>query len=114
MTEYLFSYGTIQQEKTQLELFGRILKGKPVTLPAYKIATIEITDKIFLSKGEGKFQKTLVHTGNKTDSVKGMILEITNEELLLCDKYEPGIYKRMKVKLEYGNEAWIYIASNAE
>jgi hypothetical protein len=27
MKEYLFSYGTLQKEKVQLDLFGRILKG---------------------------------------------------------------------------------------
>ena len=110
MPEYLFSYGTLQQEKTQLELFGRILNGMPDILPGYKIATIEIRDEIFLSKGEGKFQKTLIHTGDKKDIVKGMIFEITDELLLLCDKYEPNNYKRIQVILESGKKSWIYIA----
>ena len=110
MGEYLFSYGTLQQEKTQLELFGRILKGSTDELRGYKIATVEITDEKFLAKGEEKFQKTLVHTGNKNDAVKGTVFEITHEELLLCDKYEPGNYKRIKAKLESGREVWIYTA----
>ena len=109
MAEYLFSYGTLQQEKTQLRLFGRILKGKLDILSAYKISTIEITDKMFLAKGEEKFQKTLVQTGNKNNKVKGMVFEISNEELLQCDKYEPNNYKRIKVVLKSGKEAWIYI-----
>jgi hypothetical protein len=37
-------------------------------------------------------------------------LDITEEELLLSDKYEPDNYKRIKIILESGKEAWIYIA----
>ena len=108
MQEYLFSYGTLQQEKTQIELFGRRLIGSADILNEYKIAMIEITDKNFLAKGEEKFQKTLVHTGNKNDSVQGTAFEIRHEELLLCDKYEPGNYKRVEIKLGSGRKAWIY------
>jgi gamma-glutamylcyclotransferase (GGCT)/AIG2-like uncharacterized protein YtfP len=110
MTEYLFSYGTLQQEKTQLELFGRILQGVKDVLLGYEIATIEIRDETFLAKGEGKYQKTLSHTWNKIDNIKGTVFEITYEELLLSDKYEPNNYKRVKVTLESGREAWIYVA----
>ena len=39
-----------------------------------------------------------------------MVFEITVEELLHADKYEPANYKRIKVKLESGKEAWIYVA----
>ena len=58
MSEYLFSYGTLQQEKTQLELFGRKLHGTSDVLKGYKVATIEIKDETFLTRGEEKFQKT--------------------------------------------------------
>src|SRR5689334_17129368 len=111
MSEYLFSYGTLQQEKVQLELFGRRLQGTSDELRGYKIATIEIKDKTFLAKDKEKFQKTLVHTGRNNDNIKGIVFEITNEELLLCDKYEPENYKRIKTNLESGKEAWIYITS---
>lgn len=110
MSEYLFSYGTLQQGKTQLELFGRILKGAADTLPGYKIATIEISDKTFLAKGEGKFQQTLIHTRNNRDKVTGTVFEITGEELSLCDKYEPSNYTRIITRLTSGQEAWIYLA----
>lgn len=32
MNEYLFSYGTLQLEKVQIESFGKILKGPKDTL----------------------------------------------------------------------------------
>ena len=109
MNEYLFSYGTLQKEKVQSDLFGRILKGTLDTLQGYKISTVEITDETFLSKGEEKFQKTLVATGNSSDSIEGTVFEITREELLHADSYEPANYKRKKVTLRSGKAAWVYL-----
>jgi gamma-glutamylcyclotransferase (GGCT)/AIG2-like uncharacterized protein YtfP len=109
--ENLFSYGTLQKEKVQIELFGRILQGSADMLRGYKTTIIEIRDESFLSKGEEKFQQTLIATADKNDIIKGTVLEITEKELLLADKYEPDNYKRIKIILESGKEAWIYIAS---
>ena len=111
MTEYLFSYGTLQKEKTQIALFGRPLHGSADTLRGYRIATIEITDEVFLSKGEEKSQRTLILTNNKNDTIKGTVLEVTNEELAVADAYEPANYKRINVQLESGKHAWIYVAT---
>jgi gamma-glutamylcyclotransferase (GGCT)/AIG2-like uncharacterized protein YtfP len=109
MNEWLFSYGTLQKEKVQLELFGRILQGSGDTLKNYKVATIEIKDESFLSKGEQKYQQTAVISNDKNDSIKGTVFEITEEELFLADKYEPDGYKRIRVILESGKDAWIYV-----
>ena len=110
MPEYLFSYGTLQKEKTQLDLFGRLLKGYKDVLTGYKLSPIEITDEKFLAKGEQKMQLTIVATNKHSDSIEGTALEVTEEELLNADKYEPDNYKRIKVTLESGIEAWIYAA----
>jgi gamma-glutamylcyclotransferase (GGCT)/AIG2-like uncharacterized protein YtfP len=110
VNQYLFSYGTLQKEKVQIELFGRILQGSGDTLIGYKVSTIEIKDESFLLKGEQKYQLTAV-ISNDNDNIKGTVFEITEEELRLADKYEPVNYKRVKVVLESGKEAWIYIAA---
>jgi gamma-glutamylcyclotransferase (GGCT)/AIG2-like uncharacterized protein YtfP len=108
MSENLFSYGTLQKDEVQIELFGRLLKGAKDSLSGYKIAVIEITDESFLAKGEEKFQKTLVPS--KDDFIEGTVFEISAEELLLADRYEPENYRRIKVVLESETEAWIYVA----
>jgi hypothetical protein len=113
MKKYLFSYGTLQKEKVQQDLFGRILAGSADVLRGYKISTIEITDEKFLSKGEGKFQKTLIISGDKNDIINGIALEVNGEELLITDKYEPKNYKRTEVMLESGKKAWIYVATKS-
>lgn len=113
MKECLFSYGTLQKEKVQQEVFGRILAGSADVLRGYKVSAIEITDQAFLSKGEARFQKTLIQS-NDNDTVDGMALEITSEELLIADKYEPANYKRIKAVLASGRKAWIYVAIETE
>jgi gamma-glutamylcyclotransferase (GGCT)/AIG2-like uncharacterized protein YtfP len=107
--EYLFSYGTLQKEKVQQELFGRILKSTPDSLIGYKISTVEITDESFLSRGENKFQQTLIISNDNNDCINGTALELTGEELLAADNYEPEGYKRTQVTLKSGKQAWIYI-----
>jgi hypothetical protein len=51
MKEYLFSYGTLQKEKVQIDLFGRILAGSNDVLKGYRVSTIEITDENISFKG---------------------------------------------------------------
>ena len=107
---FLFSYGTLQKQNVQLQLFGRILTGRKDILQGYRMATIEITDEKFLSKGEQKVQQTLIATNNNIDFIEGTALELSEEELRTSDQYEPGNYKRKKVKLQSGKEAWVYLA----
>ena len=110
MNEYLFSYGTLQRERVQIELFGRTLQGSSDVLRGHKISTIEIKDEAFLSKGEDRYQQTVVPSENEGDTIKGTVLEVTKEELQLADRYEPENYKRIKIVLASGKEAWIYTA----
>src|SRR5215216_3637726 len=112
MTEYLFSYGTLREERVQLKLFGRPLKGTKDILKGYKLSPIEIRDESFLSKGEQKNQQIAKLSNDKNDMIEGTIFEISEEELLQADKYEPEDYKRIKLKFESGKDAWIYAATN--
>lgn len=110
MSEWLFSYGTLQKQNTQLEIFGRILPGYKDVLTGYKVVAIEVTDASFLSRGEDKHQRTLISSGNNKDMIEGTALEVTEAELALTDKYEPENYKRTRVTLQSGKQAWIYLA----
>ena len=113
MTEYLFSYGTLQKESVQLKLFGRRLGGNADRLCGYRLETIEIRDEAFLSKGEERYQRTLVPSPNKNDAVEGTALELSHEELLKSDSYEPENYKRKQITLASGRQAWVYLADEA-
>jgi gamma-glutamylcyclotransferase (GGCT)/AIG2-like uncharacterized protein YtfP len=110
--EFLFSYGTLQEEPVQLKLYGRILKGTKDVLEGFVFDWIIINDETFLATGAEQRQRTLISTGNKNDKVKGIAFHVSNKELKQTDIYEPANYKRKKVKLRSGLEAWVYMAGN--
>jgi len=111
MNENLFSYGTLQIEKVQLELFGRKLQGVGDAVRGYNISTIEIKDEAVLSTSEQKVHLIAVPSKDETGLINGTVFEITDEELQVADQYETEDYKRDRVKLESGKEAWIYVAA---
>ncbi|WP_121353694.1 gamma-glutamylcyclotransferase family protein [Flavisolibacter nicotianae] len=110
MNEFLFSYGTLQNEAVQLALFGRRLHGTSDALNGYCVAAIEISDEAFLAKGEDRNQSTAVRSDKPNDGIRGMVFEITSEELLQADRYEPANYQRVSVVLASGKQAWLYMA----
>lgn len=110
MSENLFSYGTLQEKRVQLKIFGRLLNGSKDILAGYKLAKIEIKDKSFLAKGEEKFQNTLIPTKDDADIIEGTVFEVSEEELRLSDEYEPENYKKIEVSLQSGKRAWVYVA----
>ena len=109
--EYLFSYGTLQKEKVQLESFGRILKGAADSLLGYKLSAIEIKDEDVLAKSQQQYHPIAVVSADQTDRIEGLVFEISPEELKLADSYEVDDYKRVKVILASGQEAWVYVAA---
>ncbi|MBK6748471.1 MAG: gamma-glutamylcyclotransferase [Acidobacteria bacterium] len=111
MAEYLFSYGTLRESREQNELFGRRLVGNPDILNGFRRSEIEITDPGFLSGGGDKRQQTLVETSDPADIVEGTVFEVTYDELLQVDEYEPAEYRRAEVMLASGKEAWIYLVA---
>jgi gamma-glutamylcyclotransferase (GGCT)/AIG2-like uncharacterized protein YtfP len=108
--EYLFSYGTLQKSKVQLESFGRELIGKKDIITGFKLKKIEIKDPIVLNISEERFHSILVYSGNDLDQVKGTVYEISSSELLDADDYEVDDYKRVNVVLKSGINSWIYIS----
>ena len=103
--EHLFSYGTLQSEKVQLEIFGRTLQGYPDVVRGYKKETIKIS--VNLSGIEDHV--IISYTGNDSDIVEGIVLLLTADELLHADVYETEDYKRVKVTLQSGKRAWVYV-----
>lgn len=108
----LFSYGTLQQENVQLATFGRKLIGKKDTLIGYILGEIEITDPDVLQKSGKRFHPILIKTDNPTDTVNGVIFDITDDELAHADDYEVDEYARVEGKFESGTTAWIYADAN--
>ena len=109
---YLFSYGTLQLEKVQIENYGRLLEGQKDTLFGYKLDKLKITDAEVLKKSGKEFHPIAVKTSSPNDVIEGTIFEITEEELIETDKYEVSDYQRVLETFLSGKKAWVYIAKS--
>lgn len=101
-TQYLFTYGTLQEESVQKALFGRKLKGKRDLLIGFKFSEEKLM---------GQYP-VIMNTGSMEHSVVGQLYNITNLELFKIDAYETQAYKRILVKLISGKYAWTYIENS--
>jgi gamma-glutamylcyclotransferase (GGCT)/AIG2-like uncharacterized protein YtfP len=111
MKASLFSYGTLQNQEIQKELFGRVLQGSRDSLKGYRASTIEIKDASIPSKGEPQTYLIALPSPNEQDKIEGVAFELTEQELLIADNYETEAYKRVQVVLESGKQAWVYVAN---
>lgn len=111
-TLLLFSYGTLQLEKVQLENYGRILYGERDQLPGYRLELLKITSKEVLLKSGKEIHPIAVRSKNDLDLVEGVLFEITEEELIQTDKYEVSQYQRILTTFKSGKKAWVYVFKN--
>lgn len=110
--ENLFSYGTLQFEQVQLELFSRILKMEPDTLAGYKKEMIKIKVESVVNLSGEEEHVIISYTGNDADIIEGAVLSVTQDELKHADDYETHDYKRISVILRSGKSAWVYVKNN--
>ena len=109
--ENLFSYGTLQLEKVQVETFGRKLLGQLDRLVGYKLESITITDPKVIETSGMTEHPLLVYTGNSQDFVEGTVFEITLKELQQADLYEVDDYKRIETVTKSGKKTWVYVSA---
>ena len=108
----LFSYGTLQYEQVQQELFGRVLEGQTDTLCGYVVADLKIQDAEVIRKSGTDIHPILQSTGTESDEVEGTIYEISEDELAQADRYEIKDYSRVEVVFQSGTKAWVYAATD--
>jgi hypothetical protein len=111
-TVLLFSYGTLQDKAVQLANFGRELAGSADSLPGYLASLIAIRDPAVV-KASGKTHHTIVDpSGNAGDEVRGMVYQVTPQELEAADRYEVSEYTRVSATLKSGKRAWVYVRAS--
>jgi hypothetical protein len=107
---FLFSYGTLQQEAVQMKTFGRRLHGRPDELVGFEQSTMRVDDPAFVA-ASGQADHAVVRFSGRADSrVRGMLFEVSEEELAAADGYEPAGYTRTATVLASGQKAWVYAA----
>ncbi|WP_348810988.1 gamma-glutamylcyclotransferase family protein [Flavobacterium maritimum] len=102
----LFTYGTLQHDDVQENLFGRTLEGTPETLVGYELKEIRIEEEFGLVH-----YPIIVETNNPDDTINGIVYEITMRDLHQADKYEGLHYRRVEVHLQSNQKAWAYSAA---
>ena len=110
--EKLFSYGTLQLESVQKETFGRELMGQKDSLVGYILSQVKIKDQAVVKLSGKEFHPMLKYTGKMSDTVAGVIFEITAAELMHADEYEVEEYIRIKGDFISGQKAWIYACAD--
>jgi hypothetical protein len=109
LTEFLFSYGTLQLEAVQMAIFGRRLAGKSDALSGFEEDSLIVEDDGVIAIS-GKSQHTIAKfTGRASDTIRGTVYALTPGEIQSADKYEVTPCRRVAVILQSGIRAWVYV-----
>lgn len=111
--ELLFSYGTQQLPKVQLENYGRTLEGTAETVTGYRLAQLQITSASVLAKSQQNVHPIAVKSKNTNNRILGRCYTITAAELAATDRYEVQDYIRVQERTLNGKKVWLYVANRA-
>ena len=98
--EKLFVYGTLKDSKVQEDLLHMHVNGNRDLLRGFRSGNVHI---------ENRDYKIIEEDSDSKETIEGLVLELSMNKLRVLDKYEGKNYRRKKVKLTSGNEAWAYI-----
>lgn len=104
--EKLFSYGTLRSKEIQRQVFNRVLTGKADQVLGYKLKSLQIEEEFGMAD-----YVVVVPSENPTDIIHGVVFEVSIADLAKVDLFESNAYKRVEVKLQSGEVAWIYMES---
>jgi gamma-glutamylcyclotransferase (GGCT)/AIG2-like uncharacterized protein YtfP len=103
----LFAYGTLKEKDIQENIFGRSLTGTPETLLGYSVQSIQIEEEFGVET-----YPIITPTNDASDSIEGIVFELTQKDLELADTYEGKYYRRIEVLLQTKEKVWVYSAVN--
>jgi len=109
---FLFSYGTLQQESVQRSTFGRLLLGQPDELVGFEQSLLRVADPEFVAASGKEYHAIVRFNGREDSRVRGMVFDVTDDELERADAYEPSGYVRVLARLASGRQAWVYASSS--
>ena len=107
---FVFSYGTLQDERVQLATFGRLLEGQRDELPGFEPSLVKIEDPAAAAAAGRTHHANVTFNGRPDTRVSGTVFEVTDAELEAADRYErTASYVRIVVTLVSGRPAWVYL-----
>lgn len=105
-SEWLFSYGTLQDPAVQRANFGRELTGHPDVLAGFSLSMIAIKDPSVVATSGVAYHKIIEPSSKIEDELGGTVYQLTPEELAAADRYEVSEYTRVTVTMRSGLKAW--------
>ena len=96
--ENLFVYGNLKNSETLKKVIGRDVKKEDGILRGWK------KNKILVG---GEIRMDLAR--DDKSNVYGYVLVLDTDELDKADDYKTSSYRRMKVFLASGKEAWVHV-----
>lgn len=108
-SEYLFSYGTLQDDKVQRAVFGRPVRGTGDAITGYDLVPVKISSQEAIAISGKAEHTTLVPAKGESTPIEGAVFHITASDLAAADRYESAEYHRIKVRLRSGIDAWVYV-----
>ena len=112
-TAALFAYGTLRLAEVQRATFGRLLDGRPDSLPGYRLEPLIIRDENVVALSGLDIHQAARPTGDPADRVPGILFRITKAELEAADRYEVDDMVRIEARLESGSAAWVYVSAGS-
>jgi gamma-glutamylcyclotransferase (GGCT)/AIG2-like uncharacterized protein YtfP len=104
--EQLFSYGTLRSKEIQMRLFKKLLTGTPDQLLGHKLKSLQIEEEFGMAD-----YVVVVPSQDPLDTIHGIVFNISSVDLAKVDVFESNSYKRVRVTLKSGVDAWIYMES---
>lgn len=97
-TTNVFVYGTLTSPHVQQNVIGRNVKMLPGHIRGYSLTRVRINSIDYPAARK-----------DASGQINGFVLQgLTLNELRQLDIYETGAYKRIKVSLTNGVNAWMY------
>lgn len=104
----LFSYGTLQLVDVQREVFGRPTPGEPDAVVGHRLGEVVISDPHVIEVSGKAVHPVLITDEAPGVEVTGTVFALTDAQLAAADDYEVDAYRRVRVPLRSGREAWVY------
>lgn len=111
---FLFSYGTLQQDAIQTQVFGRLLQGEPDVLSGYTLGKMPISDPETIQQIGKNYYPIALKSAAANSRIEGVIFEISASELAAVDSYEGNGYQRIMATFASGRQAWVYVANSGK
>jgi gamma-glutamylcyclotransferase (GGCT)/AIG2-like uncharacterized protein YtfP len=108
----VFSYGSLREEAVQISIFGRVVRTEPDELVDCIRTLIEVPTWHKAAAQGLTHYANIEYAPGSGNRVAGVVLELTDGEIAVCDAYEQDAdYVRVVAILASGRSAWVYRSS---